>query len=287
MAAKLLMYHTDDGTRPILEGLCRPMGITPAAVGDDEWNVPIGILSGSLSASAGLAPAREACPDSGARSREMMIVMCGFTKTQFDSLLDMLRMAQIRISLKAVETPSNRNWSGEMLQAELRRERAAFEKGNRSVSREKADRAGRAADKPPRLSGPSGETHPAIHSIHHSRLTRQDIEELAREAVRVIPERVAYYAPKVGVTYGRITIRNQRSRWGSCSSKGNLNFNCLLMLAPREVLDSVIVHELCHRLEMNHSKRFYEHVLRVYPEYYRYHAWLKENGQALMRRMTG
>ena len=119
------------------------------------------------------------------------------------------------------------------------------------------------------------------------RLTRQEIEALAREAARVIPERVAYFAPKVGVTYGRITIRNQRSRWGSCSSKGNLNFNCLLMLAPPEVLDSVVVHELCHRLEMNHSKRFYAHVLRVYPDYYRDHKWLKEHGTELMRRMTG
>lgn len=119
------------------------------------------------------------------------------------------------------------------------------------------------------------------------RLTRQEIEALAREAARVIPERVAYYAPKVGVTYGRITIRNQRSRWGSCSAKGNLNFNCLLMLAPPEVLDSVVVHELCHRLEMNHSKKFYAHVLRVYPDYYRDHKWLKEHGIELMRRMTG
>ena len=77
---------------------------------------------------------------------------------------------------------------------------------------------------------------------------------LADQAVKTIPEKVRYYAPLVGVTYGRITIRNQRTRWGSCSSKGNLNFNCLLMLAPPEVLDSVVVHELCHRKEMNHSK---------------------------------
>ncbi len=119
------------------------------------------------------------------------------------------------------------------------------------------------------------------------RLSRQDLEALAQEAVKVIPERVAYYAPKVGVTYGRITIRNQKSRWGSCSAKGNLNFNCLLMLAPREVLDSVVVHELCHRLEMNHSQKFYEHVLRVFPEYYKHHAWLKEHGAELMRRMLG
>lgn len=119
------------------------------------------------------------------------------------------------------------------------------------------------------------------------RLTRQELESLAQEALKVIPQRVAYYAPKVGVTYGRITIRNQKSRWGSCSAKGNLNFNCLLMLAPPEVLDSVIVHELCHRLEMNHSRKFYEHVLRVYPEYYKHHSWLKEHGPELMRRMLG
>ncbi len=119
------------------------------------------------------------------------------------------------------------------------------------------------------------------------RLTMQELEELAKKAMKVIPERVAYYAPKVGVTYGRITIRNQKSRWGSCSAKGNLNFNCLLMLAPPEVIDSVVVHELCHRIEMNHSKKFYEHVLRVYPDYYRHHAWLKEHGTELMRRMLG
>ena len=118
-------------------------------------------------------------------------------------------------------------------------------------------------------------------------LTREDIHILAKEALRVIPERVAYYAPKVGVTYRRITIRNQRSRWGSCSGKKNLNFNCLLILAPPEVLDSVVVHELCHLLEMNHSKKFYEQVLRVYPDYYRDHEWLKTHGEKLLRRMTG
>ena len=117
------------------------------------------------------------------------------------------------------------------------------------------------------------------------RLTMEDIRRLADEAMKVIPQRVAYYAPKVGVTYGRITIRNQRSRWGSCSAKGNLNFNCLLMLAPPEVLDSVVVHELCHRIEMNHSERFYKEVLRVFPDYWKWDRWLKENGNRLMRRM--
>ena len=118
-------------------------------------------------------------------------------------------------------------------------------------------------------------------------LTREDIHILAKEALRVIPERVAYYAPKVGVTYRRITIRNQRSRWGSCSGKKNLNFNCLLMLAPPEVLDSVVVHELCHRKYMNHSAAFYEEVRRVYPEYDQWNRWLKKNGNTILRRMTG
>ena len=116
-------------------------------------------------------------------------------------------------------------------------------------------------------------------------LTMEDIRALADKALKVIPERVRYYAPKVGVTYGRITIRNQRSRWGSCSGKGNLNFNCLLMLTPPEVIDSVIVHELCHRREMNHSDRFYAEVLRVYPDYWKWDKWLKENGAAIMKRM--
>lgn len=118
-------------------------------------------------------------------------------------------------------------------------------------------------------------------------LSREEIEQLADQAMQVIPERVDHYAKKIGVTYGRITIRNQKTRWGSCSSKGNLNFNCLLMLTPPEVIDSVVVHELCHRKEMNHSKKFYEEIYRVYPEYDKWNRWLKENGPLILRRMTG
>ena len=117
-------------------------------------------------------------------------------------------------------------------------------------------------------------------------LSMDEIKDLANKALKVIPERVKYYAPTVGVNYGRITIRNQRSKWGSCSGKGNLNFNCLLMLAPPEVLDSVVVHELCHRKEMNHSDKFYAEVLRVYPDYWIWDKWLKENGDLLMKRLA-
>ena len=117
------------------------------------------------------------------------------------------------------------------------------------------------------------------------KLSEDEIRELADKALEVIPKRVKKYAEALGVTYGRITIRNQRTRWGSCSSKGNLNFNCLLMLAPTEVIDSVVVHELCHLKEMNHSKRFYEEVYRAYPEYDKWHNWLKEHGSSLINRM--
>ena len=117
------------------------------------------------------------------------------------------------------------------------------------------------------------------------KLTADEIRELANKALEYIPERVAYYAPLVGVTYGRITIRNQKSRWGSCSEKGNLNFNCLLMLTPPEVIDSVVVHELCRRKHMNHSRAFYDEVIRAYPDYYKWDGWLKKNGGMIMKRM--
>ncbi len=112
-------------------------------------------------------------------------------------------------------------------------------------------------------------------------LTDAQLAELKKQAKRMIPQRVAYYAPLVGVSYGRISIRHQKTRWGSCSAEGNLNFNCLLMLMPLEVLDSVVVHELCHRKHMNHSPRFYAEVRRVYPEYDKWNRCLKENGHQL------
>ena len=117
------------------------------------------------------------------------------------------------------------------------------------------------------------------------KLTMDEIRQLADQALKVIPERVAYYAPIVGVDIGKITIRNQRTRWGSCSGKGNLNFNCLLMLTPPEVMDYVVVHELCHRIELNHSAKFWNEVQRVLPDYKEQKEWLKNNGGALIRRM--
>lgn len=116
-------------------------------------------------------------------------------------------------------------------------------------------------------------------------LTQEEINALAEKAKGIIPERVRYYAPKIGVTYNRITIRCQRTRWGSCSSKGNLNFNCLLALFPLDVIDSVVVHELCHRKHMNHSPQFYAEIDKVFPEYKRWHKWLNDNGGVHMGRL--
>ena len=113
----------------------------------------------------------------------------------------------------------------------------------------------------------------------------EEINDLANKALQYIPERVKYFAPIVGVNYSRITIRNQKTKWGSCSSKGGLNFNCLLMLAPPEVIDYVVVHELCHRKEMNHSQAFWAEVEKVLPNYKSAKKWLKDNGSELMSRM--
>ena len=107
-------------------------------------------------------------------------------------------------------------------------------------------------------------------------------KELRERAKSVLAQRTAYFARQVGVTYGRITVRDQKTRWGSCSQTGNLNFNFRLILAPSEVLDYVVVHELCHRRQMNHSAQFWQEVAQVLPDYRERKAWLTENGWRLM-----
>ncbi len=115
--------------------------------------------------------------------------------------------------------------------------------------------------------------------------TEKEIQQMMAKAKEIIPDRVAYYASQLNVSYGRITIRKQITKWGSCSAAGNLNFNCLLITMPPQVLDAVVVHELCHILEMNHSKAFYKQMERIYPEYERWMLWLKEHGNLPLRRL--
>lgn len=117
-------------------------------------------------------------------------------------------------------------------------------------------------------------------------LSADEIKQIKKQARKIIPQRVEYWANKIGVTYGRIAIRLQSSRWGSCAQNGNLNFNCLLVLMPQEILDSVVVHELCHRKHMNHSKEFYAEIDRVFPDYKRCNKWLKDNGGVYMKRAS-
>ncbi|MFQ8776751.1 MAG: M48 family metallopeptidase [Roseburia sp.] len=94
-----------------------------------------------------------------------------------------------------------------------------------------------------------------------------------------VKERCCYYAGLMGVSYGSITVREQKTRWGSCSAKGNLNFNWKLVLMPEEILEYVVVHELAHRLQMNHSMEFWDEVEKILPDYRKRRQWLKENGQ--------
>lgn len=106
-----------------------------------------------------------------------------------------------------------------------------------------------------------------------------EVEAFYRRAARKkIVERTAWYAKIMGVTYGRISIRAAKTRWGSCSGEGNLNFHWKLILMPPEILDYVVVHELAHRKQMNHSALFWAEVGKVLPDYKARRAWLKENG---------
>ena len=106
-------------------------------------------------------------------------------------------------------------------------------------------------------------------------------QALSRRALKRIREELDTYAPRIGVEYGRVAIRDQKSRWGSCSAKGNLNFNWKLIMAPPEALRYVVIHELCHRIEFNHSPRFWALVRRQMPEYECWKKWLKAHGGEL------
>ncbi len=97
----------------------------------------------------------------------------------------------------------------------------------------------------------------------------------------IATERINYYSSKIGVFPKKVTIREQKTRWGSCSSKGNINLNWKLIMASLEVLDYVIVHELCHLIAMNHSEEFWKIVGVYSPQYKNYRTWLRHNGEML------
>lgn len=112
---------------------------------------------------------------------------------------------------------------------------------------------------------------------------RAALEKRYIDAAReYFPKRAAYFLPLTGGSFNRITVRDQKTRWGSCSARGTLSFNWRLMLAPPAVLDYVVVHELCHLTHMDHSKAFWSLVESVCPNYRAHRKWLKEHGQELI-----
>jgi len=108
------------------------------------------------------------------------------------------------------------------------------------------------------------------------------LEKRYRKSARECFERkVVHWHRYTGGNYSTITIRDQKSRWGSCSSRGTLSFNYRLIFAPPGILDYVVVHELCHLTHMNHSKEFWNMVGTVMPDYKKHKSWLKERGHEL------
>lgn len=102
-----------------------------------------------------------------------------------------------------------------------------------------------------------------------------------QSAKKVISSRVNFYAAVIGKKYNRISIKEVRSIWGSCSSNSNLNFNWRLLLAPAEIIDYIVIHEVCHLIYRGHSKHFWQKVAELDPEYKKHQLWLKNNGPTL------
>lgn len=115
--------------------------------------------------------------------------------------------------------------------------------------------------------------------------TESDIKGFIQKAKEALPERVAYFAEMIGVSYNRITVKRMRTVWGSCSIRGNLNFNCLIAAIPQEIADYVIIHELCHRKQMNHSRAFWDLVAAYCPDYKVRRKWLKTRGTQYLNRI--
>ena len=118
-----------------------------------------------------------------------------------------------------------------------------------------------------------------------NKYSKDELDVILAEAKEKLPQLAARYAEEMGVSYEKVFVKAQKTRWGSCSSKGNINLNCLLMNVPAYVRKYVIVHELAHRKEMNHSERFWKVVAVEIPEYHKAVKWLKTNGDSLIGKL--
>ncbi len=117
-------------------------------------------------------------------------------------------------------------------------------------------------------------------------LSEEELKALKKEARGYFPARCTYWSVIMGLNFERVSIKAQKTRWGSCSAKKNLNFNCLLMLAPEEIRDYVIIHELAHLVHMDHSKNLWALVARFCPGYKECRRWLRTEGKALIVRLS-
>lgn len=159
--------------------------------------------------------------------------------------------------------------------------RPALESGAR-LSYLGADLVLNVASAPARRAACRRESDTLVIEVPHNKPMRPAIEAwYRREAARHAAARVAHFAPQVGRAVNRITIRAQRTRWGSCSSSGAISLNWRLMQAPPEIFDYVVVHELCHLLVPNHSPRFWAEVARVLPDWRSRRAELRQFGRSL------
>jgi predicted metal-dependent hydrolase len=103
-----------------------------------------------------------------------------------------------------------------------------------------------------------------------------------QEFQQILQDLLPKIAIKHNFNYNQVRVKKLKTRWGSCSNKNNLNFNYLLIQAPIEVIQSVIIHELCHTIHKNHSQDFWSLVYKIEPNYKEYHNWLKDNNKNLL-----
>lgn len=123
------------------------------------------------------------------------------------------------------------------------------------------------------------------NSISSTPFSEEVLNEMKKSMQLKAYKRVEYFSRIMGLEYGRITVRPMVSRWGSCTSEKNLCFNTLLDLVPEYILDYVVVHELCHTVEMNHSRAFWGLVSRQIPDYAERRKWLRDNGSSIIARL--
>ncbi|HXV89419.1 MAG TPA: SprT family zinc-dependent metalloprotease [Nitrososphaeraceae archaeon] len=118
--------------------------------------------------------------------------------------------------------------------------------------------------------------------VKDRRTYKRNIANWYREQTKnLLDNKVPFFGKKLSISYGKVRIRNQKLRWGSCSKDGNLNFNFLLSALPTNIIDYIIVHELFHLIEFNHSDYFWKLVAQAYPAYENCRTWLKNNGSYL------